>query len=203
MRAWIRGVVAWVGLSMSATGFAEKALQVSATMIAAHHDDSYEYRLPYADSVSFPVLQAYGSSFSHRGADYFALDFRMPAGTLVYAAREGRVLKTESAHTASCFMAECERFANFVEIRHPDGTIGKYYHLQAGSVLVTAGQYVRRGDPIARSGDTGYSTAPHLHFGVYLPLANGKSQSIEVRFAVRGGMLGEPRAGARYLNPAD
>jgi len=171
--------------------------------IAAHHDDSYEYRLPYGDAVSYPVLQAYGSAFSHRGPDFFALDFRMPEGTLVYAAREGRVLSVEAGHTESCFEPECDELANFVEIRHPDGTIGKYYHLQAGSVLVTPGATVRRGEPIARSGDTGLSTAPHLHFGVYLPQANGKAQSIAVRFAIRGGLVGAPRAGARYLNPVD
>lgn len=164
------------------------------------HDDQYVYRLPYADSVSYPVLQAYGSSLSHRGAEYFTLDFGMPVGTPVYAAREGVVLRTEDRFDLSCFKSDCEDLANFVEIRHDDGTVGKYYHLQFGSVVVEPGQRIGRGERIAKSGDTGFSNAPHLHFGVYQPLEDGSTQSIAVRFAVRGGMIGYPRSGARYLN---
>ena len=44
------------------------------------HDDGYAYRLPYGDAVSFAILQSYGSSLSHRGAEYFTLDFGMPEG---------------------------------------------------------------------------------------------------------------------------
>lgn len=166
------------------------------------HDDSYVYRLPYADSESFAVLQSYGSKLSHRGAEYYTIDFGMPEGTLVYSAREGTVLRVEDRYDVSCFSAGCSRFANFVEIRHRDGTIGKYFHLQRNSVLVEPGQWVGRGEPIARSGDTGYSTSPHLHFGVYRPTGNGEAESIAIRFAVRGGMIGQPRTGARYINAA-
>jgi murein DD-endopeptidase MepM/ murein hydrolase activator NlpD len=167
------------------------------------HDDSYVYRLPYGDAVSFAILQAWGSSLSHRGAEYFTVDFGMPEGTLVSSAREGTVVAIEDRFDISCWSDGCDRFANFVEIRHPDGTIGKYFHLQQGSVLVRPGQRVERGQAIARSGDTGYSTSPHLHFGVYRVDASGAAQSIAVRFAVRGGFIERPRAGARYINAAD
>lgn len=166
------------------------------------HDDSYVYRLPYGDLESFAVLQGYGSRFSHRGPEYYTVDFDMPEGTLVHSAREGTVIRTEDRFEISCVGPECDRFANFVEIRHPDGTIGKYFHLQRGSVLVEPGEQVERGEPIARSGDTGYSTTPHLHFGVYQPTATGEAQSIAVRFAVRDGFIGQPRPGARYINAA-
>ena len=191
--------IATIGLAAAAMASAEQGKRADAVLFA-DHDDNYAYRLPYGDAVTFPVLQTYGARFSHRGLEYFTVDFGMPSGTMVYAARDGVVLRTEDSYTASCFEAECDERANFVEIRHWDGSIGKYYHLQAGSVAVAAGQRVSRGEPIARSGDTGYSSAPHLHFGVYLPLADGTAQSIAVRFDVRGGMIGRPRAGARYLN---
>ena len=110
------------------------------------------------------------------------------------------MIRTEDRHDVSCWEADCGRFANFVEIRHADGTIGKYFHLQQGSVLVEPGQAVGRGVAIARSGDTGYSTTPHLHFGVYRALDNGDHASIAVRFAVRGGFVGKLRTGGRYLN---
>ena len=170
---------------------------------ASDHDDAYVYRLPYGDAVSFSVLQGYGSRLSHRGPEYYTVDFGMPEGTLVYSAREGTVIHIEDRFNLACWLSDCTRYANFVEIQHPDGTIGKYFHLQQGSLLVTRGQWVERGEPIARSGDTGYSTTPHLHFGVYRTSGNGEAQSIAVRFAVRGGLIGRPRTGARYTNAGD
>ena len=49
---------------------------------------------------------------------------------------------------------------------HDDGTMGVYLHLQRGSVRVQPGQRIATGSPIARSGNTGRSTGPHLHFVV-------------------------------------
>jgi murein DD-endopeptidase MepM/ murein hydrolase activator NlpD len=167
------------------------------------HDDEYVYRLPYGDAVSYSVLQSYGSSLSHRGAEYFTVDFGMPEGTQVYSAREGTVIATEDRFDMSCWAADCDHYANFVEILHRDGTIGKYFHLQQGSVLVQPGQQVGRGQAVARSGDTGYTTVPHLHFGVYRIGSSGESQSIAVRFAAREGPIGRPRAGARYINASE
>ena len=56
------------------------------------HDDYYVYRLPYDDDVSYAVLQGYGSKLSHQGSEYFTVDFRMPEGTRIHAAREGTVV---------------------------------------------------------------------------------------------------------------
>ena len=167
------------------------------------HDDGYAYRLPYGDAVSFAILQSWGARLSHRGAEHFTLDFGMPEGTPVYSAREGTVLATEDRFDVSCWAADCDRYANFVEILHADGTVGKYFHLQQGSLLVRPGQRVARGVAIARSGDTGYATVPHLHFGVYRVGGAGEAQSIAVRFAVRGGLVEHPRAGARYINATE
>ena len=193
------GILIIVNL-VCAAALAESGGIVARDAARVDHDDSYVYRLPYGDSESFAVLQTYGSKLSHRGHEYYTIDFGMPEGTLVYSAREGTVLDVEDRFDISCFSAGCSRFANYVEIRHRDGTIGRYFHLQRDSVLVEPGQWVGRGEPIARSGDTGYSTSPHLHFGVYRPTGDGEAESIAVRFAVRGGMIGQPRAGARYVN---
>ena len=59
---------------------------------------------------------------------------------------------------------------NFVVVLHSDGTTGEYFHLERGSVQVRAGDRVARGQWLARSGNTGFSTVPHLHFGC---LSNG------------------------------
>jgi murein DD-endopeptidase MepM/ murein hydrolase activator NlpD len=170
--------------------------------VNADHDDAYLYRLPYADGVTYPVIQAYGAKLSHRGSEQFTVDFGMPVGTPVYAAREGVVALFEDSHDGGCWREECSKLANFVVILHDDGTTGEYFHLQHGSVQVAIGQHVARGQLLARSGNTGYSTAPHLHFGVYRTAADGRTQSIAVRFATRLGAVVTPRTGARYLNVA-
>jgi murein DD-endopeptidase MepM/ murein hydrolase activator NlpD len=198
----VRFVPVGAALLLLLAGLARAESLPVATSVAAApgHDDNYAYRLPYGDAVSYAIVQGYGSRLSHRGAEYYTLDFGMPEGTAVYSAREGTVLATEDGFDVSCWDVDCDRYANFVEILHADGTIGRYFHLQQDSVLVTPGQPVRRGQPLARSGATGYATAPHLHFGVYCIGDTGELQSIAVRFASRSGPVERPRAGARYIN---
>ncbi len=174
--------------------------QVILGAIDPDHDDDYLYRLPYADAVSYPVIQAYGSKLSHRGAEYFTIDFRMEVGTPVYAARDGVVVLFEDSHDTACWREECGRLANFVVLLHSDGTTGEYYHLARASVTVAVGQHVERGQLIAHSGNTGYSNAPHLHFGVYRTERDGHTQSVPVRFLTDAGVVDAPRLGARYLN---
>ncbi len=164
------------------------------------HDDGYEYRLPYGDTESFPVIQGYRARLSHRGSEQYTVDFGMPIGTPVHAARDGVVALAEDSHDLGCWREECGRLANFIVLLHPDGTTGEYFHLQRGSVQVQLGQHVERGELLAFSGNTGYTTAPHLHFGVYRTGRDGETQSLAVRFVTRSGMVREPRTGARYLN---
>jgi murein DD-endopeptidase MepM/ murein hydrolase activator NlpD len=174
--------------------------EVQLGRIDADHDDGYLYRLPYGDDVSFPIIQGYGAKLSHRGAERYTLDFGMPAGTPVHAARDGVVALVEDSHDAGCAREECGRYANFVVVLHSDGTTGEYFHLQRGSVAVRVGEPVARGQRLARSGNTGYSTAPHLHFGVYRTDGERRTQSVAVRFQTRAGAVNAPRSGAHYLN---
>jgi murein DD-endopeptidase MepM/ murein hydrolase activator NlpD len=174
--------------------------EMAVGMLNPDHDDSYLYRLPYGDRVSYAVLQTYGSRLSHRGPEQFTVDFGMGEGTPVHAARGGVVALVEDSQAQACWAQGCGRLANYVVVVHADGTTGQYYHLAPGSALVAVGDDVVPGQPLARSGNTGYSTVPHLHFGVYRAEAGGSTQSIAVRFQARGGVVLEPRAGARYEN---
>jgi murein DD-endopeptidase MepM/ murein hydrolase activator NlpD len=167
------------------------------------HDDGYQYRLPYGDTVSYPVIQGYGARLSHRGVEQYTVDFGMAVGTPVHAARDGVVALAEDSHDAGCWREECGRLANFVVLLHADGTTGEYFHLERGSVQVRIGDRVERGALLAFSGNTGYTTAPHLHFGVYRTGGDGETQSLAVRFVTRNGTIREPRTGARYLNVAE
>jgi murein DD-endopeptidase MepM/ murein hydrolase activator NlpD len=171
--------------------------------VDADHDDGYLYRLPYADDAGFPIIQGYGAKLSHHGAERYTLDFGMPVGTPVHAARDGVVVLVEDSHELGCGREECGRFANFVVVLHSDGTTGEYFHLARGSVQVRPGDRVARGQWLARSGNTGFSTAPHLHFGVYRTGRDHTTESLAVRFQTRGGAVSAPRSGAYYLNPLD
>ena len=79
-----------------------------------------------------------------------------------------------------------------MEVQHADGTIAVYGHLAHDGVLVGVGQQVARGEPIALSGHTGFSFAPHLHFSVSNP-------PVEVHFADVGGE-GIPQLGWWYTS---
>ena len=56
---------------------------------------------------------------------------------------------------------------NYVVIKHSDGQESVYAHLAWRSVKVKVGEKVRRYEILGLSGQTGYATYPHLHFGVY------------------------------------
>ena len=162
------------------------------------HDETYLYRLPYARGKTYGVLQGYGSKFSHTGLEEFTIDFDMGVGTPVYAAREGVVARLEESHNIGCWERGCGRYANFVMVMHSDGTTGEYFHLKQNGVLVEEGDYVHRGQLIAYSGNTGHTTMPHLHFGVYRATSWGKTASIPIQFETADGVVTKPRAGRRY-----
>lgn len=165
----------------------------------ANHDDDHLYALPYAPGHAFRILQGYGSRFSHRGREEFAVDFDMPVGTAVHAARAGVVARVVESHDRGCWNDGCGRYANYVVILHNDGTTGEYYHLMKDGALVEVGDSVTRGQKIALSGNTGHTTMPHLHFAVYRASSWGNTQSIPVRFNSADGILSRPRRGGRHL----
>jgi murein DD-endopeptidase MepM/ murein hydrolase activator NlpD len=88
---------------------------------------------------------------------------------------------------------------NFVLIAHEDGTLGEYMHLAPSGVLVHAGDQVTRGQPLALSGNTGFSSTPHLHFQVLTAGTDGLSaQPFPFEFATGPEQHGEPVLGAAY-----
>ena len=86
--------------------------------------------------------------------------------------------------------------ANFVQILHDDGTHAIYAHLQLDTVRVKVGQRVARGEYIANSGNTGFSSGPHLHF-VVLHNVGLRSESVPVTFAGPGGVERRRRGAGR------
>lgn len=96
------------------------------------------------------------TSGSHNGVDFGA-----PIGTPVKSVLDGIVIGTGNTD----LVRGCYSFGKWVLIRHPNGLSTVYAHLSI--IKVIEGQSVSTGDVIGYSGNTGYSTGPHLHLGVY------------------------------------
>ena len=161
----------------------------------------YAYRLPYPHGSTFSVLQGFHGAFSHHGSNVYAVDFDCPVATRVLAARPGVVVATNDAAEGSGTTPEFLEYdrTNFVLVLHDDGTLGEYMHLSPSGVKVAPGQRVARGDVLALSGNTGYSTTPHLHFQVMTAGEDGRSlQSFPFRLAVAAGRVEEPVQGQAY-----
>jgi murein DD-endopeptidase MepM/ murein hydrolase activator NlpD len=162
---------------------------------AAVHQPPGPYRAPFAAARSFPVTQAPPDAVTHRDAgSRHAIDIGMPVGTAVHAAREGLVINVAHKFFRGGTTQEVRDEANFVQVLHDDGTTAVYAHLQMDTVRVRPGQRVSRGEYIANSGNTGFSSGPHLHF-VVLRNAGLKSESVPVTFAGPGGAGVTPRSG--------
>jgi murein DD-endopeptidase MepM/ murein hydrolase activator NlpD len=131
------------------------------------YDSDYIYDLPFQKGKSFKVFQGYNGIFSHQNEN--SLDFVMPEGTEITAARDGKVIEAVQTSNQSCPTIDCANLANYVSILHSDGTIAQYYHLKQNGVKVNIGDIVKKGDLIALSGNTGWTNGPHLHFVCYLP----------------------------------
>ncbi len=128
----------------------------------------YVYALPFTAGETYPVGQGFDGSFSHTGDSEYAVDFTMPEGTAIRAARDGVVVATYDQATGGGTTDEYKdrSRANWIYILHADGTLGMYWHLAPGGVKVAAGDEVARGQVIGTSGFTGYAQVPHLHFAV-------------------------------------
>lgn len=148
----------------------------------AIHNNRVRYRLPFAEGSDYRVVQGYNGGYSHHGASKYALDFSMPIGTPVHAARGGVVIDLKKHHARGGASRDLAKYANFVVILHEDGTTGEYYHLRQNGVVVSIGDRIKVGQHIGYSGNTGFSSLPHLHFAVYKARSHGKFQSIPILF---------------------
>jgi murein DD-endopeptidase MepM/ murein hydrolase activator NlpD len=130
--------------------------------------DNVTYALPFYPGTEFTLDQGFNGAFSHHDAESrYSLDLDVPEGTSVLAARDGVVMQIEEDFHGSG--ANAERYgdrANYVRVLHADGSMALYAHLAPGSTLYRLGDHVRTGDFLGKSGNTGFSTGPHLHFSV-------------------------------------
>ena len=129
--------------------------------------------------------KGFEGEFSHQDAENrYALDFATEVGTPVLAARAGVVMQVQDGYRGHGLdRARDGGRANSIRILHDDGSMALYAHLADGGTLVRVGEAVAAGQRLGLSGNTGYSTAPHLHFAVQV---NRGMQLQSIRFRMRG-----------------
>ena len=152
------------------------------------------YLLPL-QTRDWRIDQGWGGRFSHQDPEnFYAVDFTVKEGTPILAARDGVVMQVESNFDGAGLNRE--KFgarANLVRILHDDGSMALYAHLRAVGVWVRLGQRVHAGQSIGLSGNTGFTTGPHLHFAIQVNRGM-REESIPMRLrAPDGSMVAIPR----------
>ncbi|MFE5399556.1 M23 family metallopeptidase [Streptomyces sp. NPDC056568] len=137
---------------------AEKA--TSAKTVAAKKTAAKKKAASWVDPVKKYTLSA---SFAQNGgmwaSKHSGQDFAVPIGTNVVATHGGTVVKAGGNGAG-----DGPAYGNAVVIKHGNGTYSQYAHLS--KVNVKPGQIVKTGQSIAKSGNTGNSSGPHLHFEI-------------------------------------
>lgn len=142
-----------------------------------------EYRVPLAGG--YRIDQGFNGAFSHTDEQSrYAVDMAVDEGTPVLAARDGVVMQVEDDFAGHGL--DKEKYAtraNVVRVLHTDGSMAIYAHLRPDSVKVRPGQHAYLGQVLGESGNTGYSTGPHLHFAVQV---NAGLKLVSVPFRMVG-----------------
>lgn len=124
------------------------------------------YELPFKKNKRYKIMQGFNGKFTHSSEQSrYAIDFKMPIGDTIVAARAGYVVNVISHFTEHGGKSYRSK-ANQIIIMHNDGTFAYYVHLDKDGTLVKVNDYVEAGEPIGLSGFTGFTTKPHLHFVV-------------------------------------
>jgi murein DD-endopeptidase MepM/ murein hydrolase activator NlpD len=187
------------------TPFEDWKYKWKATMVlgdpSARHAPAAPYRIPVCEGGPYRITQGFGGRHTHTGPqNHFSVDFGLPSGTAVCTARGGIVMAMAMKASDVPTPTNLGSVGNFVRVLHDDGTIGLYAHLQRGSAMIRPGDRVATGQTIARSGESGSATGPHLHFSVQ---RNHRMDLVSVPFQMRDltGQTLEPKAGTWAGNP--
>ena len=114
------------------------------------------------------LIKARADPRAHFGHLKHAIDFILPEGSTLLAAKEGEVvdIKVDSNKGGPDIRYAGNKYLNYMTIQHSNGELSQYAHLKYKGALVKMGAKVKTGQPIAISGNTGLSTNPHLHFHI-------------------------------------
>ncbi|HEV8556898.1 MAG TPA: M23 family metallopeptidase [Actinophytocola sp.] len=145
----------------------DRAMQARLADLKAKQDEAT--RGKYVKPAEGTFTSGFGSRW---GTTHYGVDIANRIGTPIRAVADGTVIEAGPA----------SGFGLWVRIQHDDGTVSVYGHVDTFSVH--EGQRVKAGEQIARMGNRGYSTGPHLHFEIWD--ATGKKLNPAPWLAVRG-----------------
>lgn len=123
-----------------------------------------QFVLPWARGQTFLLTQGNCTFESHslETNQHMSFDFKMPIGTPVHAAADGRVFLVVEKYRDDIDQGFTE--ANLIGIEHQGGILTFYMHLMLNGATVAIDDQVSQGELIGHSGNTGDSSYPHLHF---------------------------------------
>jgi murein DD-endopeptidase MepM/ murein hydrolase activator NlpD len=156
------------------------------------------FLLPLSCGTTVRIAQGNFGNFSHAGRSRYAYDFSIGVGTPLLAMADGEVigLFDDTGPGDACYDGggeSCFPYANWVALRHTDGSQSIYKHLNRVDVRV--GELLPRGTTVGLSGSTGYSTGPHAHVMRQQDCADPlRCESVPLNFADVDGD-GEPETG--------
>jgi murein DD-endopeptidase MepM/ murein hydrolase activator NlpD len=145
------------------------------------------YRLPFLPGSKALVAQLHGGPRSSHGdmASQHAIDFGLPFGSVVIAARSGVVAVVKDGSTQGGWEPNFQGKENLVIVYHSDDTWAVYGHLEAGSISLAPGDRVEAGQQLGKTGKSGMLAGPHLHFAVQMRTPAGLV-SLPIRFETSG-----------------
>lgn len=145
--------------------YVKKVVVANNSVVAATGMNTSSKKIELGISIIKPVSGVVTSRFGARwGKTHKGLDIGAPKGTTIVAAASGKVDVSQYGYSGG--------YGNYILLTHENGVQTLYGHCT--SLLVTKGQYVTQGQPIATVGSTGNSTGPHLHFEIRV---NGVAQN--------------------------
>jgi murein DD-endopeptidase MepM/ murein hydrolase activator NlpD len=165
---------------------ADVAISIDLGASTTEPDPDFVYAVPFGGSARRPLIQGFDGDETHLGSMRYSLDFGMPQGTPVLAAREGVILYVQDGFTEGRADPRLLERANLVVVAHVDGTMASYGHLRAG-LAVAVGDTVAEGEMLGLSGRTGFAGQPHLHFHVGVRMLGEPGRTVPIRIRDRDG----------------
>lgn len=119
---------------------------------------------------------------THIGIDKYAIDFPLKEDSDVLAVQDGKVAYIKDDSNEGGDDPKFIDSANGITIMHKNKEFSEYFHIKFKGAIVKAGDQVKKGQLIAKSGNTGYSSEPHLHFAITKSKSDDKWEAIEPIF---------------------
>ena len=133
--------------------------------VSQAHDGEYTHRGDWRHAWDFMIEDESGKTFRDEGAsadDYLCYNLPVTAPASVY----GTALEAGVPDNVPGEVNIRQNWGNTIVLKHADDLFTKISHLKEGSFEVNMGDFVKKGEPLARLGNSGRSPQPHLHFQV-------------------------------------